>query len=197
MLRCVWISPFVPCRGLKATHYTQEVQVDPLWTVQQARQPAPSYRRPPSATALQALAFHKEQPETATERSDCIAVLEAGALSSLFVGPRVLDFGKISPAMAAMQHFVVTNPLPAAIHVVLDMVELPDLSCKGPVGQVVPPGATAKWPLQLRAHDMGPVRSKLEFCINGCHFHVSSGVLSMTTLVAQEGCTNAILLKRF
>ena len=165
----------MPYRGIKAPRYNQEVHIDPLWTIQQARQPAPCYRRPPSAAALQTLPFHKEQPETATERSDCIAVLEAGPLSSLLVGPRVLDYGKISPAMTAMQHFVVTNPLPAAIHVVLDMAELPDLSCKGPVGQVVPPGATAKWPLQLRAHDMGSIRSKLEYCINGCHFHVRTG----------------------
>lgn len=40
--------------------------------------------------------------------------------------------------------------------------------------QVVPPGATAKWPLELRSHDVRSIRQKLEYCINGCHFFVRS-----------------------
>ena len=35
---------------------------------------------------------------------------------------------------------------------------------------MVPPRATAKFPLTLRAHDMRAVRERCEFVINGVHF---------------------------
>lgn len=88
----------------------------------------------------------------------------------LQVAPRTVDFGKVSTAQPAQSHFVITNTLHRPLHVALDLSRVPELAGSAPLAQVVPAGATAKFPLTLRCHDVRTIRERCEFCINGAHF---------------------------
>lgn len=103
---------------------------------------------------------------------ECSAELSPAQMSKIVVGPRQLDFGKVSPAQPAVQHFVVTNHLNTAVHVVLDLGVLEGLSCSGPASQVIPAGNTAKFALALQCHDVQVLKEKIKYCINGCHMQV-------------------------
>jgi hypothetical protein len=106
------------------------------------------------------------------ERAECSAELSAAQLSKVVVGPRCIDFGKASPALPSSQHFVVTNHLNTAIHVVLDLCGVEGLSCSIPAAQVIPAGGTAKFQLALHCHDVQVLKEKIQYCINGCHMQV-------------------------
>ena len=162
----------------------------PLWTA-----PAPGAGTPqfaakaPPAAALAGVPLYKERPETAAERADCAAELAPADLARLRVAPRVLDFGRVSTAAVAEAALVVTNPLARAVHIALDTSRVPELSGgsvssggasgassgsgtarAAPLAQVVPAGATAKFPLSLRAREFRALREALDVCVNGAHF---------------------------
>ena len=59
------------------------------------------------------------------------------AVSQVAVGPRLLDFGKVSAASRNVRYLAVTNPLLHSIHVVLALAHLPELNHTEPVGQVL------------------------------------------------------------
>lgn len=98
-------------------------------------------------------------------------VLSAGQLSKLVVSPRQLDFCKVSPALPALAWWVVTNTLVTAIHVVLDLQSVQELTCSTP-SQVIPPGASAKFELVLRCQDIQQLKERVQYCINGCSMQV-------------------------
>ena len=52
------------------------------------------------------------------------------------VGPRLLDFGKVSAASRNVRHLAVTNSLQHSIHVVLATAQLEELKDTQPVSQV-------------------------------------------------------------
>ena len=58
------------------------------------------------------------------------------AVSQVAVGPRLLDFGKVSAASRNTRYLAVTNPLLQNIHVVLAVANLPELRDSEPVSQV-------------------------------------------------------------
>ena len=84
--------------------------------------------------------------------------------------PRTVEFGKVSTAQPALSHFVVTNTLHRALHIALDLSRVPELAGSAPLEQVLPAGATGKFPLTLRCHDVRTIRERCEFCVNGAHF---------------------------
>ena len=86
------------------------------------------------------------------------------------VAPRTLDFGRVSTAQPALAHFVVTNALQVAVHVALDLAQVPELAGSAPQAQVLPAGATGKFPVTLRARELRTIREACELCINGTHF---------------------------
>jgi hypothetical protein len=114
----------------------------------------------------------------AQERAACSTALSSDQLSSLTTAPRQLDFGKLSPASPGQQPFLITNPLASPIHVVVNVSAIEGLSCAGPCSQVVPPGATAKFVLQLHCHDTQHLKEHIQYIINGVHFQVSSNLHS-------------------
>ena len=67
-------------------------------------------------------------------RAWCCDVLQA--VSQVAVGPRLLDFGKVSAASRNVRYLAVTNPLLQSIHVVLAVANLPELKDTEPVSQV-------------------------------------------------------------
>jgi hypothetical protein len=106
------------------------------------------------------------------ERTACSSPLTPEQLSSLTVAPRQLDFGKLSPASPGQQCLLVTNPLAAPIHIVLNLSAIEGLSCNGPCSQVVPAGGTAKFVVQLHCHDTQHLKEHIQYVINGCQFQV-------------------------
>lgn len=109
------------------------------------------------------------------ERTACSAPLTLEQLSSLTVAPRQLDFGKLSPAAPGQQPFLVTNPLAAPIHVVLNLATVEGLSCCGPCSQVVPAGGTAKFAVVLHSDEPQHLKETIQYVVNGCHFLVGAG----------------------
>jgi hypothetical protein len=107
----------------------------------------------------------------AQERAETSMALSAEHLSKLVVSPRQLDFGKVSPALPAMAWWVITNTLGTAIHVVLDLHNVQELTCSTP-SQVIPPGATAKFELVLRCQDIQQLKERVQYCINGSSMQV-------------------------
>ena len=63
------------------------------------------------------------------------------AVSQVAVGPRLLDFGKVSAASRNVRYVAVSNPLLHSIHVVLALAHLPELNTSEPVSQVSIPHA--------------------------------------------------------
>ncbi len=66
-------------------------------------------------------------------------VVVTQAVSQVAVGPRLLDFGKVSAASRNVRYLAVSNPLLQSIHVVLALAHLPELNTTEPVSQVIIP----------------------------------------------------------
>lgn len=142
------------CRGLNLTAPKGATTIDPLWTAQQTQQAAPTIKRPPADSVLTSIPAYKQQPDTPAERTACSTPLEHGQLNTLVVGPRVLDYGKLSPSSSATQCFVVTNPLSVPVHVAMDLMGLQDVRCAGPVSQVsAVQHVQGRWSLSLACED--------------------------------------------
>lgn len=58
------------------------------------------------------------------------------AVSQIAVGPRLLDFGKVSAASRNTRYLAVTNPSLQSVHIVLAVANLPELKDSEPVSQV-------------------------------------------------------------
>eukprot|EP00775_Hariotina_reticulata_P012144 gene12144-12282_t len=177
-----------PYRGLRLGKLEVPQQVEPLWTVKQNSTARPAVQRLPPASVLLSIPKHKEWPETAQERAETSMVLSANQLSKLVVSPRQLDFCKVSPALPALAWWVVTNTLATAIHVVLDLQSVQELTCSTP-SQVIPPGATAKFELVLRCQDVQQLKERVQYCINGCSMQpldVLADVVAVTLHLSSE-----------
>ena len=61
-------------------------------------------------------------------------------LIRLVVGPKSLDFGKVSVGCSVTQHLVVSNTLEQPIHVVLDIKQHSDFKTSTHSSQVIPAG---------------------------------------------------------
>jgi len=70
-----------------------------------------------------------------------VLVVVMQAVSQVAVGPRLLDFGKVSAASRNVRYLAVSNPLLHSIHVVLALAHLPELNSTEPVSQVSIPHA--------------------------------------------------------
>lgn len=57
-------------------------------------------------------------------------------ITQVAVGPRMLDFGKVSSSSRNVRHLGVHNPLLQSIHVVLALSQFPELKETQPVSQV-------------------------------------------------------------
>ncbi|KAI8473771.1 MAG: hypothetical protein J3K34DRAFT_497953 [Monoraphidium minutum] len=185
-----------PYRGLSPPRVRLPKGPDPLWTAKPEREggPAAAAKAPPAA-ALAALPIFKDKPEGEevggfeVERAACTMELTPAELASLQVAPRTVDFGKVSTAAPGAAFFVVTNALRRPLHVALDLGRLPELAGSGPLAQVVPGGATAKFPLALRCHEVRTIRERCEFCINGAHFaplEVAAEVVPVTLRLSSD-----------
>ena len=57
-------------------------------------------------------------------------------VSQVAVGPRLLEFGKVSAASRNVRHLAVSNSLQHSIHVVLATAQMEELKDTQPVSQV-------------------------------------------------------------
>ncbi|GFR48568.1 hypothetical protein Agub_g10470, partial [Astrephomene gubernaculifera] len=143
--------------------------VDPLWRVDGSREAAPRTLRQLGAADLEGAHQWKPRPVTEQERIDCSRELTREELSRLVVGPRLVDFGKVSMGSTNTRHLVLHNTLEGHINVVLDLKPLEMLRDSPAISQVVPPGARAAFPLVLQATEIRSVNEKVEYCVNGNH----------------------------
>lgn len=176
--------------GLRPPELPPSKVVEPLWTVQRANDGSPTYKRHvATAAAIAKMPLYRDKPEGEVEAAQCSAVLSSEQLAQIVVGPKVIDFGKVSLAMQATQHFTVYNPLRQAVRVVLDLRQLHELVETKHVSQVIPPGCTGKFPIVFQCHDVRSFLESVDYCINGCCFHsfeVAAQVVPVTLDLSTE-----------
>ncbi|KAG2493472.1 hypothetical protein HYH03_008289 [Edaphochlamys debaryana] len=166
--------------------------VDPLWRVDGSKEAAPKMLRQLGAADLEGTHQWKPRPVTEQERIDCSRELSKEELARLVVGPRVVDFGKVSMGSTNTRHLVVANTLDTHINVVLDIKQLEMLRDSPAVSQVIPPGARAQFPLVLQAHEIRSVNEKIEYVVNGNHvlsFPLSADIVPVNLDFSAEDLT--------
>ncbi|MEW5311269.1 MAG: hypothetical protein WDW38_002999 [Sanguina aurantia] len=113
-------------------------------------------------------------------------------LIRLIVGPKTLDFGKVSVGCSVTQHLVVSNTLDAPIHVVLDVKSHVDFKRSLHPSQVIPPGCRAKFAVTLSPLEPHTISERIEYCINGSHmlsFAATANVSAVNVELSSEELT--------
>ncbi|EFJ49198.1 hypothetical protein VOLCADRAFT_90100 [Volvox carteri f. nagariensis] len=155
--------------GLLAPEPKLSRTVDPLWRVDASKEAAPRMLRQLGAADLEGAHQWKPRPQSEQERIDCSRELSKDELARLVVGPRIVDFGKVSMGSTNTRHLVMQNTLDGFINVVLDIKHLEMLRDSPSISQVIPPGAKADFPLVLQASEIRSVNEKVEYVVNGNH----------------------------
>ena len=89
-------------------------------------------------SCVMAVICQAQQPRSQLHRH-CVMLLTRTVLqmiTQLAVGPRMLDFGKVSASSRNIRHLGVHNPLLQSIHVVLAVAQFPELKDTQPSSQV-------------------------------------------------------------
>ncbi|KAL0021413.1 hypothetical protein WJX79_003538 [Trebouxia sp. C0005] len=162
---------------------------DPLWLDMAAVHTRPANRPDIPADAIDAIPMFKDKPASDEEQEQCSRQLTAQAVSQVAVGPRLLDFGKVSAASRNVRYLAVSNPLLHSIHVVLALAHLPELNSTEPVSQVIPAGSTAKFPVVFSDSSVQHFQQTVEYVVNGCHiftFQVRASVVAVTLDLTEE-----------
>lgn len=68
------------------------------------------------------------------------------------------------------RYVVVTNTTHSYLHIVMDLRSIKDFKDSEHASQVIPPGATAKFPIRLMSSEVKGLLQTVEYCINGHHF---------------------------
>lgn len=123
----------------------------------------------------------KQHPKPLPSQLICVVQ----AVSQIAVGPRLLDFGKVSAASRNTRYLAVTNPLLQSIHIVLAVANLPELRDCEHVSQV-----TALCP---SCAPSDPCFTGL-FCLQGSSSHVLRRAVQCCGHVACSVCV--VLCKR-
>ncbi|PNW70067.1 hypothetical protein CHLRE_17g704300v5 [Chlamydomonas reinhardtii] len=155
--------------GLAAPEPKLSRTVDPLWRVDSTKEAAPRMLRQLGPADLEGTHQWKARPQSEQERIDVTRELTKEELSRLVVGPRVVDFGKVSMGSTNTRHLVVHNTLDTSLNVVLDLKPLEMLRESPSISQVIPPGARGAFPLVLQASEIRSVNEKIEYVVNGNH----------------------------
>ena len=90
-----------------------------------------------------------EKPTTSLQARQCLAELPTHDICKLAIGPRNLDFGKISAMSKNTKYLAATNSLDRYIHIKVLTQSVPELKESKHLVQVVKPGATAVFPMTL------------------------------------------------
>ncbi|GLI64998.1 hypothetical protein VaNZ11_008424 [Volvox africanus] len=155
--------------GLMAPEPKLNRTIDPLWRVDSTKEAAPRMLRQLGQGDLEGAHQWKARPVSEQERIDCSRELSKDELARLVVGPRMVDFGKVSMGSTNTRHFVLHNTLDSFINVVLDIKHVEMLRDTPCISQVIPPGAKADFQLVLQATEIRSVNEKIEYVVNGNH----------------------------
>ncbi|DBA78771.1 TPA: putative protein fap47 [Trebouxia sp. C0004] len=178
-----------PYRGMVGPERGLRPGKDPLWLDMAAVHMRPANRPDIPADAVDAIPMFKDKPTSDEEQEQCSCQLTAQAVSQVAVGPRLLDFGKVSAASRNVRYLAVSNPLVHSIHVVLALAQLPELNTTEPVSQVIPAGSTAKFPIVFSDSRVQHFQQTVEYVVNGCHiftFQVRASVVAVTLDLTEE-----------
>ncbi|MEW5300161.1 MAG: hypothetical protein WDW36_003110 [Sanguina aurantia] len=178
--------------GLHAPSPALQKTVDPLWTVESVKEGAPRSQRTWSDKELSQISVHKDHPSGDVERVQVSRELSKEELIRLIVGPKTLDFGKVSVGCSVTQHLVVSNTLDAPIHVVLDVKSHVDFKRSLHPSQVIPPGCRAKFAVTLSPLEPHTISERIEYCINGSHmlsFAATANVSAVNVELSSEELT--------
>ena len=110
-----------------------------------------------------------EKPTTSLQARQCLAELPTHDICKLAIGPRNLDFGKISAMSKNTKYLAATNSLDRYIHIKVLTQSVPELKESKHLVQVVKPGATAVFPMTLVVPTVQTYKSMLTYVINDKH----------------------------
>lgn len=111
----------------------------------------------------------KEKPSTPAETRDCTARLTPEQLSRLVPQPRAVNFGQTCVNAPIVRKVEFANPFEQYVMVEL-RVEAAELARSRPRSQVVPPGETAVFELELKApHALAGWKHALSYVVNTHH----------------------------
>ncbi|KAK9828703.1 hypothetical protein WJX72_001600 [[Myrmecia] bisecta] len=156
-----------PYKGYRRPALPQPLHSDPLW-LNSASQARPCNRPALPEELVEAIAIFKDKPADTAETQQCNEPLNKEALAKLAVGPRVLDFGRISASSRNLRHLFVTNPLTQHVHILVATSGIAELAASEHVSQVIPPGATAKFPIGLCVPHVTSFHQTVEYVVNAC-----------------------------
>ncbi|XRB21165.1 FAP-47 protein [Pseudoscourfieldia marina] len=101
----------------------------------------------------------------------CSTRLKTSEITSIAVGPRVIDFGKIATLSTTTRCLAVTNGFKKPIKISVDSHLFEELRESKPTTLVVKPGDTRGLPIVFMAKNAGKHALKLGYVINDYHFH--------------------------
>ena len=125
------------------------------------------------------------KPANAAQRASIAMPLSPDEIPKVSAGPKVVNFGCVSAYSSSKRVFGVTNDLSRHILVCVHTEEHDELKDSLQMTQLVPPGATAGFPITLRvaAMQMAPVMRTVRYSINNASvfsFSVAAEVVPVT-----------------
>ncbi|MES1910253.1 MAG: hypothetical protein MHM6MM_002882 [Cercozoa sp. M6MM] len=139
---------------------------------------------------------YPEQPMTSAECHDCSLQLRSQQLRQIKFGPRTIEFGQLTVGSRQnVRYFRVHNPLEGSIHIEVLWEEGELSSGENPLqkscprAQVIPPGGTASFDVDIFASEPCDHEKKIHFVVNKHHrrsFSVLARVVPATLSCATD-----------
>eukprot|EP01065_Artemidia_motanka_P047272 TRINITY_DN736_c0_g1_i2.p1 TRINITY_DN736_c0_g1~~TRINITY_DN736_c0_g1_i2.p1 ORF type:complete len:2968 (+),score=1059.89 TRINITY_DN736_c0_g1_i2:73-8904(+) len=184
-----------PAEGLMAPEPKLLRKEDPLWLdfAQQRGDEGGGVRRP-----VKSLKFDenklvkrkfKKEPTTLNEQRECKMVLSPKDIVHITIGPKVLDFGRVSVFSRNVKSFHVSNELLTHILVKIPVSIRDELRHSTPASQVIPPGQTAGFDIVFQSDVEQNFTQAMWFQLNDNHklkFLVLAEAVPIDVSLSQE-----------
>mmetsp|Transcript_140642 Transcript_140642/g.244902 ORF Transcript_140642/g.244902 Transcript_140642/m.244902 type:complete len:2974 (-) Transcript_140642:636-9557(-) len=164
----------VPCEGLKSPEPRVPRKQEPLWLdgstgdEKGEGQLRPKKRHKFDENRPIKKKF-KPSPTTLNEQRECKMVLSPKDVAEVVIGPKVLDFGKVTVGSRNTKSFFVSNDLKTNIQIMVPTNIRDELKDSSPMSQVVPPGATAGFDIVFQSSSVQTFQQAIFFTLNDHH----------------------------
>eukprot|EP00755_Sulcionema_specki_P010722 Sspe_Gene.7078::Locus_2392_Transcript_2_2_Confidence_0.625_Length_8917::g.7078::m.7078 len=184
----------IPAEGLKEPEPKLMLREEPLWRVDASGGRAEDGARRPAKTLkfdenrLIKKKFKKE-PTTLNEQRECKMLISPKDIVHVHVGPKVLDFGKVSIFSKNVKSFFVWNDLKTHILVKIPVAIREELQLSFPASQVIPPGQTAGFDIIFQSDVEQNFTQAMWFQLNDTHklkFLVLAEAVPIDVSLSQE-----------
>ena len=165
----------VPAEGLMEPEPHVPIKNDPLWKADtgRSRSDGEGNRLLSKTTKFDENRIikkkFKKEPTTLNEQRECKLVLSPKDICHVTIGPKVLDFGKVSVFSTNVKSFCVQNGLKTHIQVKIPVSIRDELRQSFPASQVIPPGQTAGFDINFKSDSEQNFTQAMWFQLNDNH----------------------------